>query len=1207
MRSRSVPLVAALCAVVGAAIVVAPVQLASAAAIPPVGSSGALVVVQRAASVPPHAVEVGMLPGSTRLSMRVVLEPRDPRALASFIDAVSTPSSPRYRHFLARGQFAARFGPTGAATAAVAGVLAHDGLRVASISQSHLVLSVVGRASGFAAALHAPIERWRLASGSTGYRLGGAARLPSRVAADVAGIVGISSLVEPQAVALRARPLDHAGRRAVAREGASAAGAVTAKDGPASGCASLYNSDIGDAYTPQQIGAAYGLDTAWGDGDDGTGHTIAVLELASYSMADIVAFDQCFGLISDAATTDPSVHDIDVDGGAGPLDLSSALEPTLDIDELRALAPGATVDVYLGPNGLPFGLVDTLQRIATDDTAQVVSISWGVCERFSDHAQETPIFEQMAAQGQSVFAASGDSGSSDCIDQAPTGGPAPTGPAVDDPASQPDVTGVGGLTVTSIAPLDETVWNDCGGASGGGISSAYARPSWQQAPGMPTGGAAGAHARLVPDLSVIGDPCDGTVVELGGTWTAVGGTSMGAPVMAATTAVAAQRCGASSLGLLNPRLYAMGRAGGYFNAVTTGTNETVPQTVAAHEYAAHAGYNMAAGLGSPNPSTFIDGLCSAAGTATATPSTPRSTATWAITLTTGSTEYVAGTTVTVTAPAGTTLPAAPSAWTVAPSAGEPAAPSAVATAIGAGSATANVATLTLPVGTEIAPFTEATVTATGVANPAIAGTGAVAVTDSTDAVVQAAPITFDGGGPDAAASKVTAPNRAVALGDAGATVDVTVRDAASDAVEGATVTASATGTASTIVRAARTTAAGTAKVTVRADAPGATTVTVDADGTVIGRATVRFVDPFGAHAISTSIRGVRLLGTPGIARVGATTDAMVARIPGGGLVAGTIRGAALADVRVTGTTTTLPVASSPSLVATGTRLYAAYRAANDDLVVLIHVRGAPMAMWRTDDLTQHGEAPAVTGDPRIVIAGDGPLARLSIASVGVDHDVLRTTAPLDAPTRFATLNISRASGSAQASIGDVTEARLDGSEALFATAAGGQLYMYTVDDGSWVSDNLATDAELYTGGGDAITGDPTAVASPFGVTVAVTTASHLLDVFVGSLGNWSASTLVLGSAGTSSPAGARSLPPVDGTPVIVMHGRAIDVYDQTVLGRLVMATSYGVDDPWACFDVTALAHVARGANEGVALAVTSTGSLIGVFGTRLEVVRGGAG
>ena len=79
------------------------------------------------------------------------------------------------------------------------------------------------------------------------------------------------------------------------------------------------------------------------------------------------------------------------------------------------MAPGAKIEIYQGPNNSN-GPIDTYQQIADDDTATIVSTSWGMCEAdpSGDPSAEQPIFEQMAAQGQTIVSAAGDDGSSDC-------------------------------------------------------------------------------------------------------------------------------------------------------------------------------------------------------------------------------------------------------------------------------------------------------------------------------------------------------------------------------------------------------------------------------------------------------------------------------------------------------------------------------------------------------------------------------------------------------------------------------------------------------------------------------------------------------------------------------------------------------------------------------------------------------------------------
>src|ERR1019366_710847 len=123
---------------------------------------------------------------------------------------------------------------------------------------------------------------------------------------------------------------------------------------------------------------------------------------------------------------------------------------------------------YEGPN-TNSGAYDTYSQIVTDNTAQVVSTSWGLCESQAGStaaSAENTLFQEAATQGQSIFAAAGDNGTADCTD---TNGNPIAQPAVDDPASQPYVTGVGGTSLTSVGPPPtETVWNDGMGSGAGG-------------------------------------------------------------------------------------------------------------------------------------------------------------------------------------------------------------------------------------------------------------------------------------------------------------------------------------------------------------------------------------------------------------------------------------------------------------------------------------------------------------------------------------------------------------------------------------------------------------------------------------------------------------------------------------------------------------------------------------------------------------------
>ena len=147
------------------------------------------------------------------------------------------------------------------------------------------------------------------------------------------------------------------------------------------------------------------------------------------------------------------LHVIPVEGGqpAGP----GFGEANLDVEDLSAMAPDATIDVYEGPspgaNGVIYDPADEYAAIIDADRDQVISTSWGLCEQAIQSGQpglqqaENLLFEQAVAQGQSVFAAAGDNGSDDCNTfETSTVASGQNPVSVDDPGSQPYVVSVGG-------------------------------------------------------------------------------------------------------------------------------------------------------------------------------------------------------------------------------------------------------------------------------------------------------------------------------------------------------------------------------------------------------------------------------------------------------------------------------------------------------------------------------------------------------------------------------------------------------------------------------------------------------------------------------------------------------------------------------------------------------------------------------------------
>ena len=261
-------------------------------------------------------------------------------------------------------------------------------------------------------------------------------------------------------------------------------------------------------------------------------------------------------------------------------------EVALDIEMANSMAPGlAAIIIYqAGPLGYA---EDILNRMATDNLANQLSTSWG----FSGTPTINQIFLQFAAQGQSFFTASGDDG-------AASGSVFP-------PSDNPYITSVGGTTLTTTGPsgsrVSETAWNwfssgEGTHGTGGGVSTTYNIPSWQQGvPSLSTNGGS-TTMRNFPDVAMVADAI--SIYADNGSSLEVGGTSASAPLWAGFTALINQQAaglGQPPVGFLNPALYAIGTGPGYatnFHDITTGNNTNLTSPT---EFYAGPSYDLCTG------------------------------------------------------------------------------------------------------------------------------------------------------------------------------------------------------------------------------------------------------------------------------------------------------------------------------------------------------------------------------------------------------------------------------------------------------------------------------------------------------------------------------------------------------------------------------------------------------------------------------------
>lgn len=481
---------------------------------------------------------VGDLPADQRLHVAVPLKLRDTAGLDRFLAAVADRRSPDYGHYLTPAQFADRFGPTRQAYDQVTAYLLARGLKVAGVNGQ--AVDATGTAAQVTAAFGTPMGVYDR-GGKRFYANDRNPVLPAGIAGLVQSVSGLNDFAVRHQDAQPAAP-----------------GGL----GPAA-LRSIYDTD--------------------GIGADGSGQTVALWEFDGYKKSDISTYDQQFGLSSSAPTT-VSVDGANYDSSPG----GGQAEVSLDIEIVQAMAPKAATLVYEAPN-TDAGELDMANQIVKENKAQVVSISWGLCEQDSTPSTMSSVdsaFKQGAAQGQTFFAASGDSGSKDCTRSDSGAGVV----AVDFPASSPNVTGVGGTTLTvgsNNSYGSETVWNNSIGATGGGVSTVFSAPSWQT-------GSNG--KRTVPDVASDGDPNTGYSVYTGGKWQVYGGTSCAAPMWAGWAALYNQKAKAR-LGAGNAAIY--GLKGNTFHDITSGSNG---------DFRAGPGYDETTGWGSYDGTKLFNAL-----------------------------------------------------------------------------------------------------------------------------------------------------------------------------------------------------------------------------------------------------------------------------------------------------------------------------------------------------------------------------------------------------------------------------------------------------------------------------------------------------------------------------------------------------------------------------------------------------------------------
>ena len=580
-------------------------------------------------SRPPRAraeSDAGLMPQSTKvkgMSINFSRSDAQQAALDTLLAAQQDRTSPLYHQWLTPDVFAAQFGAAASDLQTVQNWLTSQGFSVDGVSRGLNRITFTGTEAQVEAAFGAQLHYFTVDS-VRHFGPSSDLSIPASLAGVVQSVGNISDF----------QPHSHLRR--------SATPAFT-------------SGQSGNHFlTPKDVATIYDINPAYTAGYTGTGQSIAIVGQSAVILSDIANFKTA------ADVSSPAPIPVLYPGtGTSTVFTGDESESDLDLEYSGTIAPGATVYFVYTGSSTNYGAFDALVYAVINDIAPIISSSYGECELnlgTANYAYYNQYLQQAAAQGQSVIAAAGDDGSTDCYGETTTAA-TEIALAVDFPGSSAYVTSVGGTEISAsnntststaywtsngttdvlssaLTYIPELAWNDDStsalSSGGGGVSVLTPRPTWQvgtiHGVAIPSGS-----FRLVPDVAFMASPeepgylyCSsdsaGTGIQgscsnggfrdgNGTNLTVAGGTSFAAPIFAGMMALINQATRSTGQGTLGPILYPLAaNATTYaaaFHDVVVGNNActTSPATLSCASsgltnYVTATGYDEATGLGS---------------------------------------------------------------------------------------------------------------------------------------------------------------------------------------------------------------------------------------------------------------------------------------------------------------------------------------------------------------------------------------------------------------------------------------------------------------------------------------------------------------------------------------------------------------------------------------------------------------------------------
>jgi len=570
------------------------------------------------------ATDKGALDPSTTITVTVWLQLHNEQQLDKLVQQQSTKGNANYHKWLTQSQFDATYSPTAQEVNAIGNYLRAKNLSIVTTAENNWYVKVQGTVGDIEKVFHVQIDTYDL-NGTTYYSNTSDPSVNDPTGAHVAAISGLDNYgFQPMNVhpsnsdGTTAQPL-HVAQSSISHGLVFSAQCFRGTEThtfTSTGISATYsgnrygqditNSALGTVapcgYQPSEMRTAYDMNPLYAANLDGTGQTVVITDAfgSPTIQQDAEAFSQIYGLPD--LTSDnfqvlraPGAVNNTVCNPRGLCSQNWSDEITLDVEWVHAMAPGAKIDLVIGPNNTS-DLDEAINYAVVHHLGNVISNSWGSIEGFGNPAKfnrDNRILEQAAAEGIDVNFSSGDDGDFSHVVGFQT---------VSFPGSSPFASSIGGTSlslnpgntiafqtgwgnnITRIAnrvsegstPVNPPLHLGFQFGAGGGTSLTFAKPPFQSSlPGT---------MRQVPDVGMLADPQTGVEIinvdpaNPGFVFVSViGGTSLACPMFSAMMAIAAQKAG-HGLGQAAPLMYTL-PSGAVSDVVPVGSPNNVTGSI----------------------------------------------------------------------------------------------------------------------------------------------------------------------------------------------------------------------------------------------------------------------------------------------------------------------------------------------------------------------------------------------------------------------------------------------------------------------------------------------------------------------------------------------------------------------------------------------------------------------------------------------------